>query len=139
MCLDNLTIGTLNVQDMGAHGTEGIDEGKTDEIIYLMDRLDIDVLALQETKRPYNDVFRKDDYVFVFASNITTRKPPKPVTPGFTSKANKANLQKQGPKGTGKGKRRQEFTKEADNREHIGVGFCHKQTLEKGEANAQAD
>ena len=66
-----LNIGTLNLQG-GSLGTEGLDQGKTDQIVQLVKAEKLHILALQETKRPHNDTFTKDGYVFVFASSFDT-------------------------------------------------------------------
>ena len=106
--------------------TEGLDQGKTDQIIQLMEAENLDILALQETKRPHNDTFTKDGYVFVFSSSFDT--PPKkcenPLIRQFLWKANK---NKKTIKGHGKGKQKRE-NKET---EHYGVGLCYKEKLEK--------
>ena len=51
--------GTLNLQGARDTGSSGIGGGKLEEITRYMDRAKIDLLALQETKRPLNDVIKK--------------------------------------------------------------------------------
>ena len=73
-----LKLATLNLQGGANEGAAD----KSDEITDYMATKEIDVLCLQETKRPHNDVFRKNGYIFVFASSITKAE----------SKINKSNF-----------------------------------------------
>ena len=66
--------GTLNLQGAWDTGPSGIGGGKLDAITRFMDNTNLDVLALQETKRPSNDVIKKIGYIFVFASSIVSTK-----------------------------------------------------------------
>ena len=44
--------------------------GNLHEITSLMDDLNIDVMGVQETKRPMNDIIKKNGYIFVFSSSV---------------------------------------------------------------------
>ena len=73
--------------------------------------LDIDVLALQETKRPLNDVLTRNGYKFVFASDAVTVKRRDTSENHFPNRANKGRKKNgraikhsNGGKGKGKGK-----------------------------------
>ena len=65
-----------------------------DEIKRLMEDLKIDVLALQETTRPYNDVVRSDGYIFVFASSIVNATSEKTGDEGYQYRHNKGRSKK---------------------------------------------
>ena len=54
-----IKIATLNLQGGGNEGAAD----KIDEITGFMEKEDIDVMCLQETKRQHNDVFRKGGYI----------------------------------------------------------------------------
>lgn len=115
-------IATLNLQGAGLN-TEGIDGGKVDEIVAYMEAQEIDLLCLQETKRPLNDTFTKGDYCFVFSSDYNTIHKPK-TNDDFL---HKANAKPKPIKGHGKGKRKLPNP----DQEHIGVGFCYSNKMEK--------
>ena len=70
----NITIGTLNQQGSGGNPNAGTLGGKLDEVTRLMDNLEVDVMGLQETKRPLNDVVKLNGYTFVFASSLEAGK-----------------------------------------------------------------
>ena len=126
-----IKIATLNLQGGGNEGAAD----KIDEITDFMEKEDIDVMCLQETKRPHNDVIRKGDYIFVFASNITNAS-KKDREEKFQFKNNKGkkregnSIQDHEPKGKGhgKGKRKKDDKKET---EWHGVGIAYKANLEK--------
>lgn len=138
----SLRIATLNLQGSAENeAAEGAAEaGKLQEVARLMEEERIDILGLQETKRPMNDVIRVGDYIFVFASD------KEPKTKGasdgkYQYRNNKGRCKKSaiacdqigGVKAAGKGKshgkgrRRKEVGQEV---EHHGVGFAYRAELE---------
>ena len=66
-----LKIASLNLQGSWTGGTNAGAADKSEEIIDYMNKENIDIMGVQETKRPHNDVFRRNGYIFVFASSIT--------------------------------------------------------------------
>ena len=133
--------GTLNLQGAWDTGQAGTDGGKLNEITRLMDDLKIDVLALQETKRPYNDVLRSNGYIFVFASTIVKATSMKAGDEGYQYRHNKGRKRKQRTiknkcKGNGKGKTKshgkgKRKTERDNNTEWHGVGFAYNEELDK--------
>jgi hypothetical protein len=85
-----LKVGTLNLQGAGENEANGFAEAtKFDEVIDLMNKTCLDVLGLQETKRPSNDVFIKHGIVFVFASSISGKLGKGCGDGSFQNRANK--------------------------------------------------
>ena len=54
-----------------------------------MDHGKIDLLALQETKTPLNEVIKKNGYLFVFASSIENVKTSNTKDNNYQFRANK--------------------------------------------------
>ena len=143
--------GTLNLQGAWDTGSSGIGGGKLEEITRYMDQGKIDLLALQETKRPLNDVIKKNGYIFVFASSIENAKTNNTEDNNYQFRANKGKKkQKQigstPHKGKGKGKghgekrakgkshgkgKRKKTCKANMETEWHGVGFAYKEEFEK--------
>ena len=103
----------------------------------------MDVLALQETKRPFSDVIKKNGYIFVFASSIVSTKANNIVGTNYQFRANKGRKKQKAignfplkgkGKGSGKGKShgkgKRTNTNETDSEtEWHGVGFAYKEEL----------
>ena len=83
-------------------------DNKDEEIINYMERYKIDILALQETKRPTSDKFQKRGFTFMFSSSELT-KVELPVNRKGKGKA------KGQAKGRGKGKRKERWKTNEDN------------------------
>lgn len=62
-------IASLNVQGLPEDTQDGIND-KIDQLLYIMEMEDIDILAIQETKRNTNDVFRYKNHVFIFSTSV---------------------------------------------------------------------
>ena len=120
-----LNIASLNLQGTSL-GTEGIDAGKSEEIINLVDKHDIDILCVQENKRPLNDRFIKGNYTFLFASDYNNIRKPAD-NKDFLHKSKKIH---KSIKGHGKGKRKID----QKDREHIWVGITYKTNEKRAES-----
>ena len=92
----HIVAATLNLQ--GAGGTGSASGGKLDEITWMMDKLNIDILALQETKRPLNDTLKRNGYVFIFSSDIVTGNQKSQRDENYQFRANKGVKKKRTPK-----------------------------------------
>ena len=94
---------TLHIASLNVQGLKAV--SKIDQIIHIIRKKNIDVLAMQETHIPTNLFFVKDGYVFFFSATPSKRKNPNQ-----------------------KGKQNIEV-------EYAGVGFCYKIEFESSRIN----